>query len=545
VKQTLTQRFFNVFRSGNQADTKAQQLLQEVVTDQRRSQIYPYQTQYHIIEPEWDYPALVKWANYNSVLRTIHEAIIQRATQKKGIIQPRWLRKCPSCGNEFQSVVEYCPNCQHGNGRQVATIEPDIDQRQLLQAFIEDPNSTDEINDIRVSGFRYMLAVSDWYISIQKADIESLSPITIYVEDSRYMRVCTNTHGKLGNGEYFCPKDTMAYPQEVYLKGGRCNHCGNTDLKETAYIYTDGQIKARWAKDQMLHKPLDANLPSVYGLSREISLLKALGVIDAMDEFNYTNYSEGKLGNIIVFEGLNQSDVNDLALKAKAQQNKPEVDPNTGRRFIKKLKTLLLGAGGKGGVTNIPAMPDSEKMQSLDWWKLMREMACSTYGVQDVAAGAMQPGTTGQNPRMKVDINNDVIETYLHAWHDPFNNVIVKEALGVTDWIYAPDALEEKDEAQEQAILQAKLNNIKLAIDLGMKAELSDEQEVKVSGEPLTLQQKQQQAMEQMQKQAEISNANAPQAPFDGNQPFKKENVFANEKGKKKWTVIEEQVKME
>jgi hypothetical protein len=146
---------------------------------------------------------------------------------------------------------------------------------------------------------------------------------------------------------------------------------------------------------------------------------------------------------------------------------------------------------------------------------------------------------------MKIDINNNTTEFYQHAWSDPFNNVVVMQGLGVTDWVYEFNPVEEKDEAQDIAVLQAKLLAIQTAISLGFDCELTDEQEVKISGKPLTLEEKQAQAMETMQKQAEISAKNNPdqgqgKQPFDGKQPFKTEKVFANEKAKKVWTVIEE-----
>lgn len=501
-------------------------LWKEVAADQRRSPVTTTEREYKVIEPDYDYEILNKWGQYNPVLGNTHESIITECTRNKGKVAPRWLRKCPSCGTEFQSEKEKCPECD------VPTVKPSLDQKALLEAFIEDPNAADEIGDIQKSSYRYMLRLSDWYISIQKADLTKLSPITIYVEDAAKMRVCADKHGNLGNGDYFCPNCVGEYPEISYPEGAQCTFCGNTALKETAYIHLDGSVKARWARDEMLHGKLDPNLPSVYGWSREIRILTTLSTIQAMDDFNFDNYSEGKLGNILVFEGLSQTDANDLAEKAKLQKNKPELNPRTGRWFIKKLKTLFLGSGGKGAVTNVPAMPESEKMQSLDWWKLWRETVHSAYGVQDVAVGESQPGTTGQNPRMKLDINNNTTEMYQHAWADPFNNVIVKLALGVSDWIYLFNPVEEKDEAQDQAILQAKLNNIQTAISLGMTAELTDEQEVKISGTPVTYEEKQQRQKEMFQKKQEETPA------FEGDKPFKKENVFANEKGKK-WIVEE------
>lgn len=502
-------------------------------SDSRRSQTENlYSMTHKIIEPEWDYPILFKWATYNSVLRSNHEALIKEATRNSGSVQPRFMRKCPSCGNEFQTRTETCPDCN------VQTDRPDIQQKAVLEAFVDDPNRTDEIIDVQVSCFRYMLSLSDWYVSIQRADYGKLSPLTCYVEDATKMRVVGDKHGNLGNDEWFCPRCTGEHPTIHYNKGGRCGFCGNTELKETAYIYLDGEIKGRWAVDEMLHGKLDPNLPSLYGLSREVSLLTVLSTLQAMDQFNLDTYTEGKLGNIIVFEGLNQNEVNELAVKAKEQQNKPEFSLEQHKWIVKKLKTLLLGSGGKGGVTNVPAMPELEKMQSLDWWRLWRELVGAVYGAQDVTTGAMKEGTTGQNPRMKLDVNNNTVEALQRAWEDPFNNFFCP-LLGVTDWVYTFNPLEEKDEAQEQAILSAKLDNIKKAVDLGYEVDFTDEGEVIVSGKAQTLEERQVAQMERFKQQAQAN----PQ--FEGDKPFKKENVFANEKGeriKSKHVVLEMEV---
>jgi len=514
ILQTLKNRF-------GKAEKAVLKLWKDIAQDQRRSPVTQTEREFSVLEPEYDYEILNNWGKFNPVLGNTHESIITECTRNKGKVAPRWLRKCPSCGTEFQTEKETCPDCN------VETVKPSLDQKALLEAFIEDPNQTDEIGDIQKSCYRYMLRLSDWYISIQKANLERLTPITIYVEDSSKIRICGDKHGNLGNGEFFCSNCVGKHPEISYPPNGKCTFCGNTNLKETCYIYLDGTIKARWAKDEMLHGKLDPNLPSLYGWSREIRILTTLSTLQAMDDYNFDNYSEGKLGNILVFEGLSQTDANDLAEKAKLQKNKPELNSRTGRWFVKKLKTLFLGSGGKGAVTNVPAMPESEKMQSLDWWKLWRETVHAAYGVQDVAAGEVQQGTTGQNPRMKLDINNNTTEMYQHAWADPFNNILVKEALGVTDWIYEFNPVEEKDEAQDQAILQAKLTNIEKAIALGMKAELTDEEEVKISGEPMTLEEKNQMQIDKFKQQQQAN------PPFEGSQPFKKENVFANEKGER------------
>jgi hypothetical protein len=263
--------------------------------------------------------------------------------------------------------------------------------------------------------------------------------------------------------------------------------------------------------------------------------------ITAMDNFNYDNYSTGKLAQILVFMGLSQGEADELAAAVKrktdgeTQLNLMQqlgVNDKAIQAKAAELRTLYLA--GKEGVEAINTMQDSEKMQSLEWWKLWREIVNALYGVQDIAAGALQQGTTGQNPGKKMDINNNTTEFYQRKLEAPWNWVFSQ--MGAADWCYKCRPVEEKDEAQDQAILTSKLNNIKLAIELGMEAELTDEQEVKLSGKPLTLKEKQEQAMQQMKEQAKLQPQTGEQGKdtaFEGKQPFKKENVFTNEKGRK------------
>jgi hypothetical protein len=549
--RSLSQRFSEWFRG---VPEKAKQdYLKHEIEEQRRTQIYPYQLEHSIIEPEWNYDLLVAFSRNNEVLRTAHEAIIKEATRNGGSVEPRWMAKCPSCGTEFQTEVPSCPDCTHiGNNKSVAMIQPDIVQKKRLEAFIDDPNSTDEILDIQISSMRFMLSCSDWYLSMQgkltaKQKAERFNnpyltmsdlPFTIHVEDAAKIKVCADKYGNLGNNEYFCPNCNASHPELIYSSPQPCGICGAATT-ETAYIHMgEGTQHARFSKDELLHGKLDPNLPSLYGLSREISCLRILMCIDVMDQFNFDNYSDGKLAMMLGFEKLPQDEVNKLMEAIKVQRNKPEYDNNLKRFIVRKLRVLGIGGGG-GAITAISTMPESEKMQNLDWWKLWRETVNAVYGLADVVAGAQKEGTTGQNPRMKIDVSNNTTELIQKAWADPFNNVVV-QALGVTDWIYKFKPLEEKDEAQDMAILQSKLLAMQTAISLGFDVEFTDEQEVKISGKPLSLQEKQQQAMDTMQKQADIagknkigeeSASNGANPAFDGKQAFKKENVFANEKG--------------
>jgi hypothetical protein len=270
--------------------------------------------------------------------------------------------------------------------------------------------------------------------------------------------------------------------------------------------------------------------------------------IIAMDNFNYDNYSTGKLAQILVFNGLTPTEADELAQEVKHQKNMATVKEQTiAQRFndqypkeSAKLRTLFLGGSGHGsansGVDAINAMPESEKMQSLDWWKLWREIFGSLYGVSPVFTGIMESGKTGNNPRMQFDVQNNTSEFYQHKVNDVYNSFVFPK-LGVTDWIFEYNPLEEKDEAQDETIMSLKLANIEKAISLGMTAELTDEGEVKISGDPISYEEKQARQMEMFEKQAQNQ-------PKEGDSGFKKESTFTTEKGKA-WYVKEVNVNEE
>jgi hypothetical protein len=343
------------------------------------------------------------------------------------------------------------------------------------------------------------------------------------VEDSVFMRVCANKNGVLGNDEWFCPICTKDDPARVYKKGDRCQKHPDIELKETAYVHTVGKdVKARFARDEIIHGIQDAWLPGLYGNTKLVSCLRILMDIIAMDQWNLETYTEGKLAQILVFKGMTQSDVNELLTAAKAQKDKQETDPVTGDT---KRKLRTLGLGSKDDVTKVDAMPPSEKMQNLDWWKLWREVICSMYGVTPVFVGIVESGKTGNNPRMQIDVQNNTTEQYQLAIEEPFNETLLPK-LGVTDWLFKFNPIESKDEMQEITVLKTKVETVIEASRAGFQAELTDEGEVKISGKPNPPQPIPPQLTGQTPQGQDAT-------------PFSPEKVFAQEKSHKTYLVKE------
>ncbi len=492
----------------------------------------------HIIEPGYDYRSLVMLSMGNEVLRTVQEAIIKEANRNRWASHPKFTCKCKACGYEYANPKEKCSN---SNCEGTDFIYPDVTQKQVLDAFLADPNADDEMKDIIESLMRYMLAVDDHWLSVQPPSIEKLTPLTIYVEDSIYMKVASDNYGRIGNNAWFCPVCTRLDPAKTYRKGERCSVHPDLELKETAYVYAEGSdVKARFSKDEVYHGKISPWLPGFYGNSKIISALRIILSITASDKKNLDEYTTGRVKQILAASGMSQRQANEMIAAALEQPKfKLEINPQTGDRVVKDMQ-LVLGLGSGTKLESLPGMPDSGKMQSLEWWKLWRETVCSIYGVTEVFVGANESGRTGNNPRMQIDVQNNTTELYHRAVEDIFDNFICPK-LGVYDWIFRFNPVEEKDEMQDVTILNAKLDAMAKAVNLGLKAELTDEGEVKVSGEPLSLKEKQEMQMEQLEaSQALKMGQNMPKT---GEKPpktqddsrgtgFKNEKPFTQEKAK-------------
>lgn len=523
---------------GLSAEEKAAQALKDAVESQRSPNLAAEAMSFGtILDVPYNYGILVKLSITSQVLRGVHEAILREVTRNGYDISEKYACKCKDCGTEYTVLKEKCT--AQGCESTVFTY-PSTDQKEAAKVFLDAPNRDNTTPQVNESLLRWILSTDDHWLSWQPANILELRPSTLRVEDAQYMRVVWDREkGTVGNSEYFCPRCTAAFPAKTYHKDEKCSLHPEAELKETAYIYANGsQVEARYARDEMYHGIAHPWLPGFYGISLVISALKTVHSIAAMDDFNDKNYSTGKLAQILVFEGLTPEEATSLAAEV-AKQKKLATDNKT----PEMLRTYFLG--GKGGVDNVDAMPDSSKMQSLDWWRLWREVVSSLYGVTPIFSGVVEQGKSGNNPRMQIDVNNNTTEFYQHKIEDIYNQFVFPR-LGVTDYEYKCRPVEEKDEMQDVTILSTKLDVIDKAIRLGFDAELTDEGEVRISGEPMSLEEKNQMQMERLQKQQEAFGGEQGQGQggkkedgaFEAKTPFRKENVFNTEKGKaESWIV--------
>lgn len=471
----------------------------------RRSPSYAGRTETpdRIVETSWNYVSLVRLADVHPVMRKISQAIIRKCIQNGGGIQPNFAVKCALCHHEYLEPVEYCEECGASSDD---LREPDSEQYKRLEQFIANPNRDDEWIDIITSLLRFLVSVDDYYIHLSTTtsqipigDTTLDSPVfQIYVEDSRYIRVCADERsGVMGKHEYFCPRcydgenDSPYYGQEYFIKhGGVCrgpngrSGCGGA-LEDTFYVWQESdhsQIKARFARDEILHGRMNAQLPHLYGCSPLIAGIRTAHILSHMDRFQLEHYAEGHTGKLIVFSGVTQDDANQMAVDVAGQIARVDKSLMTGQRAAPKIHTPYIGLDRpEATVSAIEAMPDPEKMQDLEWYQQHMENLCALYGVTPKFEGIAEAGQAGL--RMEVDVDSDVARLYQKALEDPFREALWPR-IGVTDWSWMFNPIEERDRLLDSRITNMNVSTVIQAVNAGMDAKMMEDGTIEVSGTP-------------------------------------------------------------
>jgi len=426
-----------------------------------------------IVDQPWPYLLLKKYSNKHPFLRIVHGAIIREVVRNRWNVKEKFAKRCTVCGREFEDLVEECPDC----GPDALLRDPNPQEKKRLEAFLKDPNRDDEMVDIIKSILKDSLAVDDWYVSVS---LVAPGQYAIYVEDAAEMFICADKHGRLGNGVWFCQKCWSPNNERVYKEPGQCPMCDAT-LKETAYVQKkEGNIKARFSREEIIHGNSDPWLPQLYGNSKVMAVLQELRTALAMGSFNFDTYASGHLAKLVLMEGESQNKATEIANAQKEQAEKVEIDRWTGR-IGRKVRNMWIGTSGKVAVHDV--MPDPEKMQSLDWMEFwFVKIVGAIYSVQPVMMNAPTRGPGGYFQRMQVVVQNDATREYQRGPEDAFNEQLLP-LLDIHDWRFEFAEIEPRNEMEESQIWQVKVAAGLAAVQAGLKAELTDEGELKISGE--------------------------------------------------------------
>ena len=464
-----------------------------------------------IRKPLFDYVNLFEVATTSWVLRRAFNAKIQEATRNRWKILAKFKYKCSNekCRKEF-SITPKDNKCD------ACSSEVKLpSQEQYLKAvgLIETPNPDYRFDDLVRSSMFYDCSLDDyyWYIPLREvpkfkegkivinenkeAEYEQ-EPSEVYIEDARFIFPISDEYGHLGGYQYYC---NNCYGKGQYLGQDQpvvdilpdtneeekqrlmvCSTCGRA-MSQTAYVQEiNGQIVARFIKEEIVHGSSSAVKPALFGMSKIISVWKVVQTVAAMDDYNWEVYSEGKVGSIIGFPGEDQLEVDEKKTAIEAELKKLDgQDIQSGRyKNSKKIRTLFLGLKEGQKPERIPIMENLKDMQSLEFYRVYLDAIGEMYGVTP----KFEPTSEGKGSRLRIQVDPRATKELQNNFSDLWNSDVFPK-FGITDWVLAFNPTEEKDELGEAQTLQTKMAAVLTATRAGLEVNVSEDGKVTIQGE--------------------------------------------------------------
>ena len=454
---------------------------------------YIYQVEPQVRYPPWRYDVLIGVATRSWLMRQILRAITQEVLGQKWDLEPRFETKCLDCGHEHEEEVDECSECESTSIR-----GPSEEQFKIADELLKRPNPDYNFDSLLRSVIFYRETVDDWYLSIayKREFIEKewqMVPKEVYVEDSRFLFPIADDRGHLGDNSWFCQ---MCYNSEenniVIFDEGQiargvepiCERCGAPLFRTYYVIEIAGNILQRFGRDEIVHGASTRLLPALFGNPPMISVYKVLLTVENMDDYNWEIYGGGVLGGVLVFEGMDQTEVtNKKGEVEKELERLNRTDVTTGQLArSKKVRTLWLGVKEGQKVTFIPSMDNPKNMQSLEFWKSYREVVGAVYGVTPVFVSVIESGKAGNNPRMQIDVQNRKTRDVQGGIEDVFNDQLFP-IFGVYEWLFKFNTIEQKDDLRDAQIEQAKASYARMYVEMGFDVERDDDGNIVITGE--------------------------------------------------------------
>lgn len=473
---------FKIQSSSNHSERMLANVL-NLVNNERRSIIYPDYTQQidHVIAQPYPYSTFKEYSNGHPYLRIVHgaasSAVLRTLPELGNWAKPRFIKKCTGCGREYQQPVTECKDC----GPEALLRDPNPQEKQRLNNFFDNPNRDDETRDIFASLLKDHYSCDDWYFSVKPVVGNQYA---MYAEDASEIYICADKHASLGNGVYFCSKcwDYQENDEIFNMDIGACPKCGGP-LTETAYVQrkgNDSTITARFGRREIIHGNGDPWLPKRYGNSKVPAIMTNLRTAYAMDQNDFRTYSKGSVSKIIGLKGETQDVATNIAQSVHDKQEKLTRDPQTGQ--LSRERNMMLFLGTQQGMETADLMMSAEDMQTLQLkeWILVKIVG-AVYGVQPIMIN-QSSSPTGYHERMSVSVDQESTRQTQRMFSAPIDEHLIKDVLGIQDWIFNWQEIEGRDELEEANIWLNKVRAGKEAVNAGLTAELTEEGELRIQG---------------------------------------------------------------
>ena len=417
---------------------------------------------------------------------------------------PKFINKCPKCGQEFQEERETCNKCFEtekiiggyeiqkdmenldDNGNPVIvekpyyeykykldenkkkipvkTVTPDLEQ---TKRFEEVKLKCNEFNQSVEDVLRMCLddigIVDDAFLLLNKIYIFDGTKLSFSkTEEVRRIHPALvefdlDKNGLPKNSHWFC----FDHRGEVRTEPGACILCG----KETfpaMYIYNHRGTRLYYTEDEIIHwSKYSEN--ETYGYSVLLSVMQKILTLSGMDRFLYKYFFERKTPTGIILTYTD--DPNSLQVAKDTVESKMMEDPTYTPWVAVSTKS------GRGRTDYVKLFHTLQEMEYIPVRDEIRDRVAAVYGVPQAYFNVMEGmgGISGSTQQLR--LFSLTIEDHQRVYNEKVLPKILA-AFGVTDWEIKLRTPEEKTEQSQLQITEQKIQIVNALFQMGFDIKL-------------------------------------------------------------------------
>ena len=414
-------------------------------------------------------------AVYSDTLRTIHMQLKKEIFRHGYLIEEKFAKKCEQCNKEFKHPTDKCDECGG-----MVLLDPDINQKKILLAFIKRCNDNDqdildvssEVNDdLETVDDGYMQLTKDYYFNKESGEMEQSVPVELLRTHPMHIRIIADRTGRPGRDAegkivLVCIDHRENYHKDVEY----CPMCKKKmfpayfrgETYESKYIY--------YIKGEIYHK--SKYKPSLtYGFPPILAAWLKITTLMAQDSYMNKYYTKQRPPRGMLF--INTPNMESIKkawnwMLDQFKQNPHMIPPIA----------IENPTGNKSGklVEFIDFMKSPEEMQFIEMRNEFRRQIGAIYGVMPLFQADLSASGGLNNEGLQITVTNRAIQDGQGVFNDGFYPWLL-EQLEITDYTLTLEPSEEKDEMAEVQLKTAEAGYARLMQAMGFEVTLNEDEE--------------------------------------------------------------------
>lgn len=432
-------------------------------------------------------------SKHSDTLMTIQNALIQEIFRNGGEFEERWIKKCPTCGREYENEVQ--PRTSKITGKEVyiceeegcggLLVDPDYNEIKEIKPLFEDQQGVNENGqllsevceqlerDMDTVDICFLVLNKEYFWNAQGQKIAATVKELIR-GDPVLFRLIADKTGRLGfDDDGREAKICLEHREEVQYSD-KCGKCGKQTFRACYVAANFQQEKLYYTNDEVFHttkytKSLTYGWPMIIPIYQ-----KALSLM-YMDSMVLDWYKGRKPPRGLLMVATRSWDA--LTKAWNWLLKKQETNPNMIFPF-----GVDTPSGQSGKIAEfINFMNNFEEMQYTQTREEMRRTIGAAYGVMPIFEGDTSSSGGLNNEGLQVTVTTRAAL----KGQDPFNKKLfpwLMKQFGVSDFNYLLNSPEEKDEMAEKQRFQIDVQSAQAMKQMGFDVKYVDG-EFEYSGE--------------------------------------------------------------